>query len=75
LGTAVIPHTALLAYVGCRAFSLLHSRLLYEGLRLAVQLFATGVEGAGMAQSSVTAAMSFWLTRGGVFGSSTLKSH
>jgi hypothetical protein len=27
-----------------------------------------------MARSSVAAAMSFWLTRGGVFGSSTLKS-
>jgi hypothetical protein len=35
---------------------------------------ASGVEGAGMARSSVTAAMSFWLAREGVSGSSTLKS-
>jgi hypothetical protein len=35
---------------------------------------ASGVEGAGMACSSVAAAMSFWLARGGVLGSSTLKS-
>jgi hypothetical protein len=35
---------------------------------------ASGVEGAGMARSSVAAALSFWLARGGVSGSSTLKS-
>jgi hypothetical protein len=35
---------------------------------------ASGVEGAGMARSSVAAAMSFWLARGGVSGLSTLKS-
>jgi hypothetical protein len=35
---------------------------------------ASGVEGAGMARSSVVAVMSFWLARGGVSGSSTLKS-
>jgi hypothetical protein len=35
---------------------------------------ASSVEGAGMARSSVAAAMSFWLARGGVLGSSTLKS-
>jgi hypothetical protein len=35
---------------------------------------ASGVEGAGMARSSVAAAMSLWLARGGVSGSSTLKS-
>jgi hypothetical protein len=35
---------------------------------------ASGVEGAGMARSSVAEAMSFWLARGGVSGSSTLKS-
>jgi hypothetical protein len=35
---------------------------------------ASGVEGAGMAHISVAAAMSFWLTRGGVSGLSTLKS-
>jgi hypothetical protein len=34
----------------------------------------SGVEGAGMARSSVAAAMSFWLARGGVSGLSTLKS-
>jgi hypothetical protein len=34
---------------------------------------ASGVEGAGMAHSSVAAARSFWLTRGGVSGLSTLK--
>jgi hypothetical protein len=34
---------------------------------------ASGVDGAGMARSSVTAATSFWLARGGVFGLSTLK--
>jgi hypothetical protein len=35
---------------------------------------ASGVEGAGMARSSVVAAMSFWLARRGVSGLSTLKS-
>jgi hypothetical protein len=35
---------------------------------------ASGVEGSGMARNSVAAAMSFWLARGGVLGSSTLKS-
>jgi hypothetical protein len=35
---------------------------------------ASGVEGAGMACSSVAAAISFWLARGGVSGLSTLKS-
>jgi hypothetical protein len=35
---------------------------------------ASGVEGAGMARSSVEAAMSFWLARGGVSGLSKLKS-
>jgi hypothetical protein len=35
---------------------------------------ASGVEGAGMARSSVAATMSFWLTRGGVSGLSMLKS-
>jgi hypothetical protein len=36
----------------------LHSRLLNEHLRLAVQVLRLGVEGAGMARSSVAAAMS-----------------
>jgi hypothetical protein len=35
---------------------------------------ASGVEGAGMARSSVAAVISFWLARGGVSGLSTLKS-
>jgi hypothetical protein len=35
---------------------------------------ASGVEGAGMARSSVEAAISFWLARGGVSRLSTLKS-
>jgi hypothetical protein len=35
---------------------------------------ASGVEGAGMAHSSVAAAMSFWLACGGVFRLLTLKS-
>jgi hypothetical protein len=35
---------------------------------------ASGVEGAGMARSSAATAMSFWLARGGVSGSSMLKS-
>jgi hypothetical protein len=35
---------------------------------------ASGVEGAGMARSSVAAVISFWLARGGVSRLSTLKS-
>jgi hypothetical protein len=35
---------------------------------------ASGVDAAGMARSSVAAAMSFWLAREGVFGLLTLKS-
>jgi hypothetical protein len=38
------------------------------------RFLASGVEGAGMAHSSVAAATSFWLARRGVLGSSTLKS-
>jgi hypothetical protein len=36
LGAAVILRTALLVYARCRAFGMLHGRLLDEGLRLAV---------------------------------------
>jgi hypothetical protein len=36
LSVVVVPCTALLAYAGCRAFDLLHGRLLDESLRLAV---------------------------------------
>jgi hypothetical protein len=35
---------------------------------------ASGIEGAGMARSSVAAVMSFWLARGGVLGLLTSKS-
>jgi hypothetical protein len=35
---------------------------------------ASGVDGVGMARSSAAAAMSFWLSRGGVLGLSTSKS-
>jgi hypothetical protein len=49
----------------------LDGRLLDERLYLMVQLPRFGVEGAGMARSSVAAAMSFRLARGGVSGSST----
>jgi hypothetical protein len=38
LGAAVVPRTALLVYAGCRAFGLLHSRLLDVSLHLAVQV-------------------------------------
>jgi hypothetical protein len=59
LRAAVIPRAALLANVGSRAFGLLQGRLFIERLRLAVQVLCLGVEGAGMARSSVAAAMSF----------------
>jgi hypothetical protein len=45
LGTTVVPRTALLAYAGCRAFGLLHDRLLDEGLRLAMQVTRLGCRG------------------------------
>jgi hypothetical protein len=35
---------------------------------------ASGIEGAGMARSSVVAAMSFWIAREGVLGLLTSKS-
>jgi hypothetical protein len=73
LGAAVVPRADLLAYAGCRAFGLLHDRLLDERCASWCRFRASGVEGAGMARSSVAAVMSFWLARGGVFGSSTLK--
>jgi hypothetical protein len=38
------------------------------------RFYASGVEGAGMARSSVAAVMSFWLARGGAFGLLTSKS-
>jgi hypothetical protein len=47
LGVAVVPRTALLAYVGCRAFGLLHSRQLDDSLRLAVQVTCLGCRGCG----------------------------
>jgi hypothetical protein len=59
LSTTVVSRTALLAYAGCRAFGLLHDRLLDEGLALRGRLRASGVEGAGMARNSVAAVMSF----------------
>jgi hypothetical protein len=74
LSAAVVPRAGLMAYAGCRAFSLLHNRLLDEGMRLAVQVACLRCRGRGMARSSVAAAMSFWLARGGVCRSSTLKS-
>jgi hypothetical protein len=49
----------------------LDGRLLDERLRLAVQVPRFGRRGAC---SSVAAAISFWLARGGLSGSSTLKS-
>jgi hypothetical protein len=45
LGAAVIPRTALLAYAGCRAFSLLYDHLLDESLRLAVRVLRLAVHG------------------------------
>jgi hypothetical protein len=36
LGTTIVPRSALLAYVGHRAFDLLHDHLLDKRLRLAV---------------------------------------
>jgi hypothetical protein len=72
--TAVVLRVGLMAYAGCQAFILLHSRLLNEGLRLAMQVACLGIEGAGMARSSVTIEMRLWLAHGGVCGSSTLKS-
>jgi hypothetical protein len=45
LGTAVIPHAALLAYAGHQAFGLLHGRLLNEHLCLAVQVSRLGRRG------------------------------
>jgi hypothetical protein len=59
LRSAVIPRAALLANAGCRAFGLLHGRLLNECLRLTVQVLHLGIEGAGMACSSVASSMSF----------------
>jgi predicted Co/Zn/Cd cation transporter (cation efflux family) len=47
LSTAVILHAALMAYVGCRAFDLLHGRLLDDGLRLAVQVTRLKCRGRG----------------------------
>jgi hypothetical protein len=42
LGTAVVSCTTLLAYAGCRAFGLLHDRLLDESLHLTVQVLRLG---------------------------------
>jgi hypothetical protein len=66
LRTPIIPRAPLLADAGRQAFSLLDGHLLDERLRLVVQVPRLGVEGAGMACSSVAAAMSFWLARGGL---------
>jgi hypothetical protein len=74
LRTPIVPCAPLLTDAGRRALGLLDGRLLDECLRLAVQVMRLGVEGAGMARSSVAAAMSFWLARGDVSGLSTLKS-
>jgi hypothetical protein len=52
----------------CTAACLMRACALWCRLR------ASGVEGADMARSSVSTAMSFWLARGGVFGLLTLKS-
>jgi hypothetical protein len=47
LSTAVVPLVALLTYVRCRAFGLLHGRLLDEGLHLAVQVTNLECQGRG----------------------------
>jgi hypothetical protein len=47
LGTAVVPRIALLAYAGCRAFGLLHDRLLDECPCLMVQVSCLGRRGCG----------------------------
>jgi hypothetical protein len=47
LSVAVIPRAALMAYAGRRAFGLLHSHLLNEGLRLAVQVAFLRCRGRG----------------------------
>jgi hypothetical protein len=73
LRTPIAPRVPLLADAGRRAFGLLDGRLLDECLASRCRFRASGVEGAGMARSSVATAMSFWLARGGVSGLSTLK--
>jgi hypothetical protein len=55
----VVSHAALLAYEGCRAFGLLHGRLLDKRLCLTVQVLRLERRGRGLALSSVAAAMSF----------------
>jgi hypothetical protein len=47
LRAAVIPHAALLANAGRRAFGLLQGRLFIERLRLAVQVLCLGCRGSG----------------------------
>jgi hypothetical protein len=74
LGVVVVLHTSWLARARRRALGLLNGRLLDERLRLRCRFWDLGDDSTGMARSSVAAAMSFWLARGGVFGSSTLKS-
>jgi hypothetical protein len=74
LRATIVPRVPLLADAGRRALGLLDGRLLDERLHLAVQVSRLGCRRAGMACSSVAAAMSFWLARGGVSGLSTLQS-
>jgi hypothetical protein len=68
LRAPVVLRAPLQANAGSRALGMLHGRLLDERLRLAVQVCASGVEGAGMARSSVVAAMSFWIAREACLG-------
>jgi hypothetical protein len=42
LSIVVVPRAGLMAYVGHRAFGMLHSRLLDEGLRLMAQVACLG---------------------------------
>jgi hypothetical protein len=69
LRAPVVLRAPMLTDARRRAFGLLNGRLLDERLRSRCRFRALGVEGAGMARSSVAAAMSFWLAHGGVFGS------
>jgi hypothetical protein len=71
---AVILRTRLMAYAGRQALVLRTTACSMKACALRRRLRALGVEGSGMARSSVTVVMSFWLTRGGVCMSSMLKS-
>jgi hypothetical protein len=74
LRTPIVPRAPLLADRDAKLSACWTAACSMSACASRCRFRASGIEGAGMARSSIATAMSFWLARGGVSGLSTLKS-